>query len=168
MKIKRNFILLITIITIFGLSFCQSASATGDQNPFGYTIDKPLEILDSDYLDLDDDGAQDDVITHFIFQAPYGNLAYISTDIYLFLTLPSGTMFYVSYSYTGVYSELPVTFEWYNVATESGDYTVEIFIDAFGWDIAGNLINDLFYDMLIFDPPEFNVGGEPCGKIYIG
>ena len=128
-----------------------------------------LEIVNATYLDLDNDGMEDDIVTEFIFRVPTENIALMTCDLYMELELPSGYTYYTTYSFTETFDEVSILLEWYNTATESGDYIFEVRIDFQGLDEMGYYISGRISESIVFDPPiDGPVGGLPFGIIYLG
>jgi len=159
------------MVGIIGISAFGSATAYPTRN--GHTLpevlpyDEILEIINADYLDLDDDGIEDDIITEFIFRVPTENMATMECGLRMELEMPSGDGYYSTYSFTESFVEIIIDMEWYNVATESGDYIFSVRIDFSGVDDLGYSISGRITETIIFDPPTTGaVGGEPFGIIF--
>ncbi|MHA1746462.1 MAG: hypothetical protein ACTSWW_10710 [Promethearchaeota archaeon] len=170
---KKYLMLSFLLAGIIGVSMFGSATAYPPRN----RQDKPellleediLEIVNADYLDLDDDGMEDDVVTEFIFRVPTGNIALMTCDLDMELELPSGYTYYTTFSFTKIFDEVSILLEWYNTATESGDYIFEVKIDFQGLDEMGYYISGHISSSIVFDPPiDGPVGGLPFGIIYLG
>ena len=169
---KKYLILSFLLMGVIGIStFGNVFAFPGQWEVTTETIpyDDILEIINADYLDLDDDGYEDDIVTEFIFRVPTGNLATMQCDLYMTLVLPSQALFYTSCRFIETFTEISILMEWYNVASECGDYQFHVQIDFFGIDEMGYYISGSVYEYIIFDPPtEGPVGGLPFGVIYIG
>ena len=107
-----------------------------------------VSIESADYLDLDEDQIEDDIIIEFTIEIPRGDWDFHHTFVYCELTLPSGYYFQGLILISGTYSSLSITLGWYDTAIESGWYTIDIWACGLGPDAP-----DLGHDSLIFDPP---------------
>ena len=169
---KKYLILCFLIVGFIGVSIIGNVSAYANNSqdqPEILPYDEILEIVNADYLDLDDDGLEDDIITEFIFRVPTGNLAFMVCDLYMELTLPSQAGFYSTHSFSENFVEVSILMEWYNTADESGDYIFSVRIDFFGLDELGYYITGSISESIVFDPPiDGPVGGLPFGIIYLG
>ena len=123
-----------------------------------------VEITYATYLDLDNDGLEDDIITEFTVYSPTGEEDWVKMDFDFYLTLPSGKTFWMTYKAIEYFDVLPVILEWYNVAEEEGDYifSIDVHLQAVGDD---GRITMKITESLEFDPPESKDGGTPLGII---
>ena len=107
-----------------------------------------VSIESADYLDLDGDQIEDDILTEFTVAVPQGDWDFERTYVYCELVLPSGYYFNCLILVIGTYSSFTLTLGWYNTAIESGWYT--FFLGAWG---SGDDAPGLGTDSLVFDPP---------------
>ena len=107
-----------------------------------------VSIESADYLDLDGDLLEDDIITEFTISVPKGDWEFDKTYVYCEIILPSGTYFNCILLVIGTYSSFTLTLGWYNTALESGWYTFNLF--AWG---RGDDAPEMGTDSLVFDPP---------------
>ncbi|MGY5875460.1 MAG: hypothetical protein RTU30_06925 [Candidatus Thorarchaeota archaeon] len=115
-----------------------------------------VDITTATYLDLDDDSAEDDVITAFSIDVPTGDWDIGMTFIYCYLELPSGLAFDAFLMLRGDFSSVTVTLGWYNTAIESGWY----YFGVYAWSL-GSDVPDSGFSEIIFDPPTDGVPGDP-------
>ena len=107
-----------------------------------------VSIESADYLDLDGDLLEDDIITEFTISVPIGDWEFDRTYVYCEIILPSGIYFNCILLVIGTYSSFTLTLGWYNTALESGWYTFNLF--AWG---RGDDAPEMRTDSLVFDPP---------------
>ncbi|TFH03606.1 MAG: hypothetical protein E4H14_16425 [Candidatus Thorarchaeota archaeon] len=119
-----------------------------------------VSIESADYLDLDGDQIEDDILTEFTITVPKGNWEFVRTFVYCELVLPSGYYFNCLFLMIGSYNSVTLTLGWYNTAIESGWYTFEVYAWGSGPDAP-----DLGYDSVIFDPPTEEIPGPPSINI---
>ncbi len=129
------------------------------------TEDDVMQITYANYLDLDGDGLEDDIITEYTIYSPTGVLANMWMDFDFYLTMPSGKTFVMEYTVVEEVDILPVVMHWYNVVEESGDYIFTIKAWIRGTDINGQRFNIRLTISYEFDPPDPKVGGIPYGLI---
>ncbi|UYP46225.1 hypothetical protein NEF87_002510 [Candidatus Lokiarchaeum ossiferum] len=161
-KIKQKLVIIfaLVLVSINGISF---GSAWGFYPTNPIPVD-PIEITYANYLELDGDGYEDDVITQFTLKSPTGYYAYLDVELELELVLPSGYTYIMRFSITEFYVELPVTVEWHNCATESGWYDFNIEADIFGFD-SDIIFSGIVTDSLTFDPPFDKSGSSIFGMV---
>ena len=130
--------------------------ATGEISTNYYPFDIEVDIEHAYYYDLDNDNFEDDILTIAELKTKaYGN--YMISDVYQYITLPSGKTYYFVVRIIGWFDEINLISSWYNIATESGWYIYEIEIETYFY---GYIYYD--YDAVIFDPPEEGpIGGMP-------
>ncbi|MEM4736163.1 MAG: hypothetical protein QXS20_10665 [Candidatus Thorarchaeota archaeon] len=140
-------LVLLTILTttsIFGIApavALESNEATG-----------MLSVLYANYLDLDGDGLDDDVLTTSMLEINQEISAMFTVELTM-LTTPSGRSFVYIVTISGDYSRLWVTISWYNAALEAGIYRVSVVaIVAYQGGLG------IFSCEYEFDPPG---GGDP-------
>jgi hypothetical protein len=138
---------------------------------WGASID--VRIKQAYYTDIDDDGYEDDVLVSLKFQFMINDDEF-SFRYTIVLTLPSG----ISYAYQvsldmEVDEDLCEEFDedtmiivnidnlFYNHATESGDYRVEVYATL------TDPGHDRAYTSLIFDPPGATDGTTPDFEIIV-
>ena len=101
------------------------------------------------YYDLDSDGMDDDVYTIITVYTLSGYAETVNADIYQYLTLPSGLTYYFLIQVSGYGSSYSLYAEWFDVATESGWYTLKATVTNYNY--YGFSYDE---DIVIFDPPE--------------
>ncbi len=146
---SRPLILLLVALMVITLSIGNVEATSNDGT-------LQVDITTATYLDLDNDSAEDDVITTFSIQVPNGDWDIGMTFIYCYLELPSGMAFDALLMLRGDFSTLTVTMGWYNTALESGWY----YFGVYAWSY-GNDVPDSGLDEIIFDPPTDGVPGDP-------
>ena len=107
-----------------------------------------VSIESADYMDLDGDLIEDDILTEFTIRVPEGDWQFRHTYIYCLLELPSGYYFECALLAIGTYEWVTITLAWYNTAIESGWYT----FTTCAWAIGENA-PDPGVASTIFDPP---------------
>jgi len=128
---------------------------------YGDTGDSLMVSIESaDYLDLDGDQIEDDILTEFTVAVPQGDWDFERTYVYCELVLPSGYYFNCLILVIGTYSSFTLTLGWYNAAIESGWYTFVLGAWGSGHDAPG-----LGTDSLVFDPPTKGDPGTPTIEI---
>lgn len=145
----------IFVILLFGiLLFSLVPHASADYSVYA-------SFRDAYYADLDGDNFQDDIRLELSLDL-YNSYETTNVDLYIDITLPSGTVYsflvhlILVKSTTHGYYELSVNI--YNAATESGWYTASTV--AFTPD-------DLYsiQETIVFDPPGSNGGVPPSIEI---
>ncbi|TFH00563.1 MAG: hypothetical protein E4H14_19525 [Candidatus Thorarchaeota archaeon] len=119
-----------------------------------------VSIESADYLDLDGDQLEDDILTEFTITVPQGDWDFRYTYIYCELVLPSGYYFNCLILMIGTYNSVTLTLGWYNTAIESGWYTFSLW--AWGY---GHVAPGLGSDSIVFDPPTEGDPGLPFIEI---
>jgi hypothetical protein len=110
-------------------------------------------IKSANYCDLDNDGSPDDVSTRFQISVVADDIVFHKSQIYCFLSLPSGKTFALGISVKGTYVSLAFVIGWLNVVNQSGWYVFSVCALLFGGP------SDYFaYSSIAFDPP---TGGDP-------
>lgn len=154
MKRGRRVGMLALLMALFlGLTAIQGVSAVTDW------LD--ISIDHAYYYDLDGDGLEDDIQVDFTLTVNPGIKSPSKSDYYVKLTLPSGLAYLVRLTLIGRYATIHMTFFWYDCATESGWYNINIEAFAYGGSRMGYSTANLD-----FDPPGTG-GGEPHVKILI-
>jgi hypothetical protein len=115
-----------------------------------------VSIESADYLDLDGDQMEDDILTEFTITVPSGYWIFQHTYIYCELVLPSGYYFNCMILLIGTYNTVSIDLAWYNTAIESGWYDFTLW--AWG---EGYRAPDLGWDTVTFDPPTPGDQGDP-------
>jgi len=108
-----------------------------------------IQIDHAYYYDLDNDGYEDDVYSIITVSTVSGLPEHIDAKIYQYLTLPSGKTYYFSIEVTGFDATYSIYSEWYDVATESGWYTLEVTVKNYYFSVYS-----YDEDVLVFDPPK--------------
>lgn len=170
-KMKRNLklILIISLIVIPLLNFSTQVNSHSDGSvndceateiseecKINFAGGLEMTILHAYYYDLDSDGNEDDILSVIQFSTCSNNVEFVITDLYQYLTLPSGFTYSCRFIIIGYFDTVVIEFYWYNVATESGWYTLEAFSES--WNNNWVCYN---YDTVTFDPPESDDGGMP-------
>ncbi len=119
-----------------------------------------VSIQSADYLDLDGDNSEDDIMTEFMVEVPDGSWQTGWTILYLLLELPSGLSFRCNILVIGSYSTLILILGWYNTAIEAGLYTFSV--AAY---MLGNNVPLPGFDNVMFDPPTPGDPGSPVIEI---
>lgn len=149
-------ILLVSVSLLFSMVQTGSAYSQSTVNWMN------IYITHAYYYDMDDDGSSDDVLLDFTCQVkdwvPTPSWSYYE----LYLTLPSGLTYLVSFEVIGRYRVLDMRMVWYNCATEAGWYNIEIdsyttFYNAIGFS----------WTDIDFDPPTQSGVGEPHVILYL-
>ena len=153
------------MIILLSISLIMTMAQTGSAAP---VYNEPIvnwmniSITHAYYHDLDGDGQTDDVLVDFTCSVknwiPTPSWSYFE----LYLTLPSGLIYFVSFEVYGRYRVLELSMAWYNCASESGWYNIQIdaytvFYNAIGYSTTN-------YD---FDPPTQGGVGEPHVILYL-
>ncbi|NHJ06306.1 MAG: hypothetical protein EAX90_15880 [Candidatus Heimdallarchaeota archaeon] len=169
---KRNLKLILIIgliiIPLLNLSSQQNSNSNSSANVCEVTdinqestiknfeIGIEMTILHAYYYDLDSDGNEDDILSVIQFSTCSNRVEFVITDLYQYLTLPSGFTYSCGFRIIGYFETVVIEFYWYNVATESGWYTLEAYSES--WNNYWVCYN---YDTVTFDPPESDDGGMP-------
>ncbi len=151
-----------TRIVMLGLAFMILALTINIPNVNAYTSYYcsrfNVYILDAYYTDMDQDSQENDVFVTLGFELGY---SFIYDFIYeIRLTLPSGA----SYSYyvrVLAWSDVIIIRNlFFDHATESGDYTVDVFAVMISPDVVSAEAS------VVFDPPGGSEGGDPYFGVY--
>ena len=111
-----------------------------------------IQIIDAYYADLDGDGYEDDI--KLLVQCSFADTDPSRVDLNIWIELPSGLTFNVRVSIYNTPNEFLLNIDCFDMAIESGWYTVTMLASIMG---AGN--GKLYLvDEIIFDPP---TGGGP-------
>lgn len=150
---KRRLTLLVLLVLISSQMLASSVKAN-------YSVDVFIE--DAWYEDLDSDGYQDDIGVNLSVELS-NQYVYTDIDMYLGITLPSGTEYWFLASFTvekyTYYTYFRMTFELLNTATESGWYKASAVGFADGDRFS-------YMDSIIFDPPGQPNESDPQGSYY--
>ena len=147
-------LLLVVILPILSVS----SETTIDIGNISMTIN----ITDAYYCDLQEDGREDDVVSKFTIEIENGNEKPFLFITKIVLKLPSGYKYAYYYNMDTSEPEYDYTMNFYNHATESGWYTVDIFCLLFDGRHIGFGI-----ESYTFDPPGGDEGGEPpCVSLF--
>ncbi len=131
------------------------------QSVAAYSSDSQLLLItQACYCDLDDDGSADDVLTVIRVGTPETLPSFVFCWLSLTLTLPSGRTSSVGTFIIGIYSSVTITAEWYDHATESGLYTLDVNMAAVSvlWSVSAQA-------QMIFDPPDEGPPGTPWVRL---
>jgi hypothetical protein len=156
MKPVKRLVLTITLTLMVMSLMTGNAQAAGCDDEDSLMV----SIESADYLDLDADQVEDDILTEFTIRIPDGDWSFGVTYIWCEVELPSGLTFVCELLVIGTYSSLGLTLGWYNTAIESGWYTFRVYADTFG-----NNAPDPGWDTLVFDPPTDGDTGPPLIEI---
>ena len=121
-----------------------------------------VKVKYAGYLDLDNDGSQDDILTVYKLEIEDTITRNDKIIIVSDLVLPSGHIYSHEMLIDEAHNEWIIVIGWFNCATESGWYTIQVS----AW-IDGHEHLTLSYDELAFDPPDDDVGGPPLIVIFI-
>ncbi|NWF96880.1 MAG: hypothetical protein HXY34_12130 [Candidatus Thorarchaeota archaeon] len=146
---RRNLIIGFFVVILFFALPCGTSAAT-DEEPIDSNAS--LSITYANYLDLDNDGLSDDILTESLLLVPRQLDVWFTLQATV-LTLPSGILLGNVITLDQDYTGLTVTIGWYNAAKEPGWYKVSAF--AVVITLSGPIV--LQAEML-FDPPG---GGDP-------
>lgn len=148
------------ILGMFALVFLMFAPS-GTQADSTDDNSQLVNVIEGNYGDYDGDGYEDDVISIFEINNILGCQATIEGIIYIELILPSGFIHnYTINLHDTLYTKWTITIEWYNAASESGWYEINVELDS--WAIFSQGITDLKGEgSLIFDPPDENPNPDP-------
>lgn len=111
-----------------------------------------IQIVDAYYADLDGDGYEDDI--KLLVACSFTDSDPTRVDLNIWIELPSGLIFNVRVSIYNTPSEFLLNIDCYDMAIESGWYTVTLIASVMGAG-SGKLY---ITDEIIFDPP---TGGGP-------
>jgi hypothetical protein len=111
-----------------------------------------IQIVDAYYADLDGNLYEDDI--KLLFDCCFGDADPTRVDLNIWIELPSGLTYGVRVSIYNTPNQFLLNVDCFNMATESGWYTVTLLASVMG---AGN--GKLYItDEIVFDPP---TGGGP-------
>jgi len=142
------------ILALMVLSFFTGEVAATD---YGGSNDSLMVSIESaDYLDLDGDQIENDILTEFTITVPQGEWEFLHTYIYCELVLPSGCYFNCLILLIGTYSSVSLSLAWYNTAIESGWYSFSLWACGYGTNAP-----ETGYNTIQFDPPTEGEPGMP-------
>jgi hypothetical protein len=153
-----NRIILTILVASLVLSFLAGSAQATDSKEDTFSV--KVSITAADYLDLDGDQIEDDILTEFSVSVPVASWKSSISIVYCLLELPSGQAFRCNILVIGCYSLLSLTVGWYNTAYEPGWYTFCV-----AACIVGNDVPEPGYDMIEFDPPTEGEPGSPVISI---
>jgi hypothetical protein len=110
-----------------------------------------VSIVDAYYADLDSDGFEDDI--KILVEFSFTILNPVRVDLNMWVELPSGLTYYFKVSVYRAPSDSTLNLDCFDMATESGWYTVSMVASIMGSGGGKYYI----VDVLEFDPP----GGTP-------
>ena len=111
-----------------------------------------IQIVDAYYTDLDGDGYEDDI--KLLVDCSFAKTDPTRVDLNIWIELPSGLTFNVRISIYNTPNNFLLNIDCFDMAIESGWYTVTLLASVMG---AGN--GKLYItDEIVFDPP---TGGGP-------
>lgn len=114
-----------------------------------------IQIIDAYYADLDGDGYEDDI--KLLLEFSFTDAEPSRVDLIIWIELPSGTTYNIRLSVYRAPSASILNVDCFNMATESGWYTVTMLASIMG---AGN--GKIYLtDELMFDPPTGSGPGLP-------
>ena len=121
-----------------------------------------IQIVDAYYADLDGDGYEDDI--KLLVDCSFADTDPTRVDLNIWIELPSGLMFNVRVSIYNTPNDFLLNIDCFDMAIESGWYTVTLLASMMG---AGN--GKLYItDEIVFDPPTGGGPGlPPSVKAYI-
>lgn len=124
-------------------------------------VDLPyVHIADAYYADLDGDGAEDDIKLLVEFAFPEDVVARV--DLNIWIELPSGLTFNIRVSVWRAPGESVLNIDCFDMAIESGWYTVTLLTSVMGSGGGRYYI----YDQIVFDPPTGGGSGLPSVSAY--
>lgn len=150
--------LLTVILALMVLSFFTGEVQATDYDDSNDSL--IVSIESADYLDLDGDQMEDDIITVFTLEVPDGDWEFHRTLIYCKLVLPSGYYFSCVILVYGTYNRFTLTLGWYNTAIEAGWYSFALCAYGIGYNPP-----EPGFDSIIFDPPTAGEPGSPVIEI---
>lgn len=118
-------------------------------------ITMAITIVDAYYTELDGDGIQNDVVSHFNLNFTNDQFTSVFYDLDFSLILPSGINYSYHYAFSTTEYDLAYVVSFFNHATESGWYTFGITGTIYQGGTATGAVD------LIFDPPGGTGGGDP-------
>ena len=119
-----------------------------------------IQIIDAYYGDLDGDGVEDDI--KILVEFDFIILEPSRVDLNIWIELPSGYTYNVRVSVYRAPTESILNIDCFNMATESGWYTVTMLASIMGTGAGKYYITD----ELVFDPPTEAGPGLPGVKAY--
>ncbi len=148
------------VILIAGLPSQVSADSDDDDDECISIV-----VITAEYLDYDNDGYEDDIITIFKVITPDDDWEKGRIDIDCCVEKPSGKSISTEFSvYTRNGVEIMIV--WFDWADESGDYILIIKAEASDYDDDDEIGPG--YIAHVFDPPGGTVPGQPeIAKMYI-
>jgi len=151
MNKKIVVISILLISSVFFTSFSAQAITFEDEN-------SPIiiDIKDAYYCNADNGLEENDIVVNFDLYVKATYILYF--ELYFRLILPSGNSYIYGYGVLTIEDYLNGRFYFYNHATESGWYTVEIVGIIYQQPIA------IGVDSYSFDPPGETEGSEPLGN----
>ena len=117
-------------------------------------VDASVVIVSAYYTDAEGDDCENDVIARF--NIVLNGAQRYNLDLSISLKLPSGEVFNYYYSIDACISTLRCTMYFYDHATESGDYVLNIGVQV---NNCGSSSDSTEY---IFDPPGGSGDTDPC------
>ncbi|TXT57890.1 MAG: exported protein of unknown function [Candidatus Thorarchaeota archaeon] len=156
MKSLKGRTIILGLVLIMAVSLLPSSVVAYSSNS------SLLSITHADYGDLDDDGADDDVITEARIGSLTGFPEFIICTVTFTLTLPSGANYTTDVVICGIYDVVDLTIEWYDHATESGWYKIHAEMESVTmlWEFSADAY-------VIFDPPEEGPPGTPWVRVLV-
>jgi len=153
----------VILLVSFSLVFSMVQTGSALTTYYGSTVNwMNIYITHAYYYDMDSDGVKDDVLLDFTCYVK----DYIPTPSWsyfeIYLTLPSGLTYYVTFEVIGRYRVLAMSMIWYNCATEAGWYNIEINSYTTFYGLIGFSWSDID-----FDPPVQGGTGEPHVYIFM-
>lgn len=142
----RRLTLLVALLVMFS-TFVTTASA----QPRIAAVDY-IQIVDAYYADLDGDGYEDDI--KLLVDCCFTDTDPTRVDLNIWIELPSGLTFNVRVSIYNTPNEFLLNIDCFDMAIESGWYTVTLLASVMGAG-SGKLY---ITDEMSFDPP---TGGGP-------
>jgi len=152
MNNKITVISILLISSVFFTSFSAQAISTVEAESSTIII----EIKNAYYCDADNGLEENDIVVDFDLYVKTSCILYF--ELYFRLILPSGNSYIYGYGVLTIENYLNCSFYFYNHATESGWYTVEIVGVIYQQPIA------IGVDSYSFDPPGETEGSEPLGN----
>lgn len=149
---KKAFLVIILFIVVF-LSSAETITGQSSTTQSNTTTNFSISILNATYGNFDNQSTYNDIAIFFTLncQAKQGSTEF---DIYLTVTLPSGTTYGAAFAViTYIYPVPELVIYYYNIATEAGIYHVVLSSYMYGNG------NPAFSQASIdFDPPTMGNG----------
>lgn len=152
MRVKETTLLLVVVMAVSLVVPLVSAQPR-------QTTTQYVRIIDAYYADLDSDGYEDDV--KLLVEFSFCDTEPSRVDILLWIQLPSGTTYGLKISVYRTPTESVLNVDCFDLATESGWYTVTMVASIMGAGHGRIYLTDEF----MFDPPTGSGPGLPPSAV---